>query len=120
VSLLGLQAPPKLPSGGASSPSSSAAAAARKQKKEHAARARMEASYEVLGAGSDLHSDGTSASGEDLDIEEENVNGEEVRANVEYFLKKQIIQTSLAGLGFFVSVLGIWGDGVGSVYARRH
>lgn len=102
----------------ASSASSSSAAATRRreqqQKRERAAaaaRARMEASYEVLG--SDAHSEGAgSASGEDLDtIEEDNVNGEEVRAKVEAFLKKQMVQSTVAGLGFLMAVVGIWGDG---------
>lgn len=111
------------PAPSASSSSASAAAAARKReqqaKKERAAaaRARMEASYEVLGSGSDAHSDGAgSASGEDLDaIEEESVNGEEVRAKVEAFLKKQIVQSTVTGLGFLLAVVGVWGDGVAPV-----
>ncbi|KAK0715610.1 hypothetical protein B0H67DRAFT_601121 [Lasiosphaeris hirsuta] len=104
-----------------------AAAAARKQqaqlkKDRAAARARaMEASYEVLGAGSDAHSEGAgSASGEELDVEEEHasVNGEEVRVKVEEFLKKQIVQSAVAGLGFLLAVVGIWGDGVAPVFAQ--
>ena len=102
----------------------SAAATARRhaqqQKRERAAaaRARMEASYEVLG--SDAHSDGAgSASGEELDpIEEEQVNGEEVRAKVEVFLKKQVLQSTIAGLGFLLAVVGIWGDGVAPAYSH--
>ncbi|KAK1759759.1 hypothetical protein QBC47DRAFT_373010 [Echria macrotheca] len=94
--------------------SSSAAAAAKRtaqQLKRERERSRMEASYEVLG-GSDAHSDGASAS-EDLDaIEEENVNGEEVRAKVEAFLKRSILQGVVSGLGFVMAVVGIWGDGV--------
>ncbi len=106
---------PYLNLGPAPSSSASAAAAARKQvqqkKKEAAARARMEASYEVLGAGSDTHSDGDI---EDADVEDEHagVNGEEVRIKVETFLKKQLVQTAVAGVGFALSVVGIWGDGV--------
>jgi len=78
----------------------------------------MEASYEVLG--SDAHSEGAgSASGEDLDvIEEEQVNGEEVRAKVEVFLKKQVIQSAVTGLGFLLAVVGIWGDGVAPAYGQ--
>ena len=103
-----------------------AAAAARRQKKEAAAaaRARMEASYEVLGAaGSDGHSDGaaspSSAADEDafLDAsvtsaEQETVNGEQVRARVDAFLVKQAAQGVMAGLGFLLAVVGIWGDRV--------
>ncbi|KAK5658249.1 hypothetical protein OQA88_2224 [Cercophora sp. LCS_1] len=109
----------------ASSASSSGAAAAARRKEQlakkeraaAAARARMEASYEVLGSGSDAHSDGAaSASGEELDaIEEESVNGEEVRAKVEAFLKKQIVQSTVTGLGFLLAVVGIWGDAVAPV-----
>ncbi|KAK0627288.1 hypothetical protein B0T14DRAFT_512361 [Immersiella caudata] len=105
------------------SASSSSAAAARrhaaqlKKDRAAAARARMEASYEVLG--SDAHSEGAgSASGEDLDIIEEEVNGEEVRTKIGVFLKKQAIQSSVAGLGFLLAVIGIWGDGVAPVYGQ--
>lgn len=94
---------------------------ARKQQRERreraaaaaaAARARMEASYEVLG--SDVHSEGAgSASGEEHDeAGDEHVNGEEVRVRVESFLKRQLVQTGVAGVGFLLAVVGIWGDGV--------
>ncbi|KAL2018496.1 hypothetical protein VTK56DRAFT_781 [Thermocarpiscus australiensis] len=106
---------------GASSPSAAAAGKQKqKQKQERAAaaRARMEASYEVLGAGgSDAHSEGStggSASGEEMEGEEggeRGVNGEEVRAEVEAFLKKQIVRSAVAGLGFLLTIVGIWGDG---------
>lgn len=66
----------------------------------------MEASYEVLG---DPHSDEAgSASGEELD---EDINGEEVRSEVEFFVRNQLIQTAMAGIGFMMAVVGIWGDG---------
>jgi len=86
-----------------------------KQKKERLDRMRMEASYEMLGV--DAHSEGSvEASGEELEGEESGaVNGEEVRAEVETFLKKQIVRSAFAGLGFLLSVVGIWGDGVGVV-----
>ncbi|KAK3353218.1 hypothetical protein B0T25DRAFT_568432 [Lasiosphaeria hispida] len=115
------------PAAPSSSSSGAASTTARKQqaqlKKERAAaRARaMEASYEVLGAGSDAHSEGAgSASGEELDVEEEHagVNGEEVRVKVEAFLKKQLVQSAVAGLGFLLAVVGIWGDGVAPVFAQ--
>ncbi|TVY28933.1 hypothetical protein LHYA1_G001708 [Lachnellula hyalina] len=67
---------------------------------------QMDASYEVLGA-SDRDSEGT-ASGEETD---EDVNGEDVREQMEGFMKRQIATTVLAGLGFAMSVVGIWGDG---------
>lgn len=72
----------------------------------------MEASYEVLG--SDAHSEGTDVGGE-----EEVVNGEEVRARVQMFLKKQVVQTAVTAVGFVVAVVGIWGDGLQGGYVRR-
>jgi autophagy-related protein 33 len=105
-----------------SSPAASLAATAKKQKKERAAkRAQMEASYEVLGSSVSAHSDeGTaSASGEDVEAEEEvaqDINGEEVRTEVEGFLRKQLVRTAVSGLGFLVAVVGIWGDGAAQVF----
>lgn len=65
-------------------------------------RARMEASYEVLGdAGSEA------ASEEEID----DVNGEEVRADVETVARSYIARTTLSALGFAMAVVGIWGDG---------
>jgi autophagy-related protein 33 len=107
---------------GPARPASTAATAASKDKQKEkerraAARARMEASYEVLGAGgSDAHSEGST--GEEMEAEEGDVNGEEVRAEVEAFLKKQIVRSALAGLGFLLSVVGIWGDGIPPVYGQ--
>ncbi|KAH9902211.1 hypothetical protein F4778DRAFT_114499 [Xylariomycetidae sp. FL2044] len=81
------------------------AALAQARREKQAAR-RMEASYEVLG---DSHSEeGTgSASGEELD---EDFNGEEVRSEVEVFVRNQLVQTAVAGVGFMMAVVGIWGD----------
>ncbi|KAK1831851.1 hypothetical protein QBC39DRAFT_350308 [Podospora conica] len=112
---LGLAGPPA---------SEYAARRAAQQKKDRAAaaaaaaRARMEASYEVLGSGgSDAHSEGTD---EGVLLGEEEVNGEEVRARVHTFLRKQILQTAVTAAGFVVAVVGIWGDGLqGSMYRRR-
>ena len=80
----------------------------------------MEASYEVLGSAtsgsagsvsgsvSDTHSDGV----DDLaGSSGAGVNGEEVRASVEVFLKRQIVRTVVSGLAFVVSIIGLWGDG---------
>lgn len=83
------------------------------QKKSKSSTPRgLEASYEVLGGDSSSHSDAAIS-----DVEEEqqlaNVNGEEVRANVEVFLKKNIVQSAVAGVAFLMSVVGIWGDGLG-------
>jgi len=64
----------------------------------------MDSSYEVLGS-SDRESE---MSGEDMD---DDVNGEEVREEMEGFMLTQIIRTAIAGVGFAMSVVGIWGDG---------
>jgi autophagy-related protein 33 len=42
---------------------------------------------------------------------EEDVNGEEVREQMEGFMMTQIVRTVVAGIGFAMSVVGIWGDG---------
>ncbi|KAF4955379.1 hypothetical protein FSARC_11865 [Fusarium sarcochroum] len=65
-------------------------------------RARMEASYEVLG---DAHSE--PASEEDADF----VNGEEVRAGVDGLARSYLARTALSALGFAMAIVGIWGDG---------
>jgi len=65
----------------------------------------MDASYEVLGH--DTNSEGT-LSGEEA---EDEVNGEEVRQQMEGFMTSQIARTVVAGLGFAISLVGIWGDG---------
>lgn len=65
----------------------------------------MDASYEVVGA-----SDHSETSGEELE-EEEHVNGEEVRVQMEGFMVKQIARTAIAAIGFAMSVVGVWGDG---------
>ncbi|KAF4594674.1 hypothetical protein GQ602_000287 [Ophiocordyceps camponoti-floridani] len=66
-------------------------------------RGRMESSYEVLG---DAHSEGTSE--EDI----EDLNGEEVRAEVEKLSRGYMARTGFAACGFVLAVVGIWGDGV--------
>ncbi|KAH6646312.1 hypothetical protein BKA67DRAFT_541283 [Truncatella angustata] len=80
-------------------------AAAAKANKEKLAARRMDQSYELLG---DTHDD-EGLSGVD---DEEEINGEEVRSEVEFFVKNQLVQTALAGIGFAMAVVGIWGDGV--------
>lgn len=84
----------------------------------------MEMSYDIIT--SDAHSEATLDSASDRSLEDDsaitpgsdnnnnNVNGEEVRGEVEVFLKKQIISTAVAGLGFVMAVIGIWGDGTTS------
>jgi autophagy-related protein 33 len=81
-------------------------------KKAAAARARMEASYEVLGSGGSEASHG--------EVEVEDLNGEEIRSKVQVFLKKQIMQMGLTTVGFVIAVVGIWGDAVSPspVYVR--
>lgn len=67
----------------------------------------MDASYEVVGASvSDRESD---QSGED--VEEEEVNGEEVKRQIKDFMATSFIRTAISGLGFAMGVIGIWGDG---------
>ncbi|KAH8765591.1 hypothetical protein F5883DRAFT_420908 [Diaporthe sp. PMI_573] len=81
-------------------------------RKDRSATRRMEASYDVIG-GSDAHSDSASDRSieDDAAAADNNVNGEEVRGEVEAFLKKQVVSTATAGLGFLMAVVGIWGDG---------
>ncbi|KAI1111982.1 hypothetical protein F5Y14DRAFT_423264 [Nemania sp. NC0429] len=79
-------------------------------RREKAAARRMVASYEVLG---DSHMEASATS--DGDLAEEEVNGEEVRSEVEVFVRDQLVRTAVAGLGFAVAVLGIWGDGAHQV-----
>lgn len=84
------------------------------RKETRSSTRRMEMSYDVIGA--DAHSEATLDSASDKSAEEEHVadgsiNGEEVRGEVEAFLKKQMVSTGLAGLGFLMAVVGIWGDG---------
>ncbi|KAJ6779607.1 hypothetical protein PWT90_06924 [Aphanocladium album] len=76
---------------------------ARRAAPSSSARARMEASYEVLG---DVHSE--PASEEDMD---EVVNGEDVRVHVQGLARGYGIQAGLAALGFAMSIVGLWGDG---------
>ncbi|EPE06229.1 hypothetical protein F503_03058 [Ophiostoma piceae UAMH 11346] len=89
----------------------------------------MEASYEVLGSAtsgsagsvsgsvSDTHSDGADdiAGGSGA-----GVNGEEVRASVEVFLKRQIVRTVVSGLAFGMSIIGLWGDGTRSAVSETY
>lgn len=84
----------------------------------------MEMSYDVIG--SDAHSEATLDSSSDRSVEDDspvtsgsdNVNGEEVRGEVEWFLKKQALSTAVSGLGFVMAIVGIWGDG-GSTYISK-
>jgi len=70
----------------------------------------MDASFEVLsGNAGDSNSEGMNSSGED-EIDEL-VNGEDVREEMEEFKLKQVVRSAVAGVGFAMSVVGIWGDG---------
>ncbi|KAG5930100.1 Autophagy- protein 33 [Claviceps africana] len=77
-------------------------AAAPKAGKQPSPRARMDASYEVLG---DVQSEAAS------EEEMEEVNGEEVRAQVESLSRSYLARTGLAAVGFAMAVVGLWGDG---------
>lgn len=103
-----LFAHPHQPASSSSHRQSSSAA-----RKDRLASRRMEASYDVIG--SDAHSEATLDSASDRSIEDDgataDVNGEEVRGEVEAFLKKQVVSAATAGLGFLMAVVGIWGDG---------
>ncbi|CAN8102008.1 unnamed protein product [Discula destructiva] len=98
-----------------SSPSSSSPPARPARDARSPATRRMEMSYDVIG--SDAHSEATLDSASDRSLEDdtpssaESVNGEEVRGEVEWFLKKQTLSTAISGLGFVMAVVGIWGDG---------
>lgn len=111
--------------------SSSSSAASRQSSKDQqqqraAAARRMEMSYDMIG--SDAHSEATLDSASDRSAEDDaaaaaaaaaalssdTTNGEEVRGEVEGFLKKQAVSTAVAGLGFLMAIVGIWGDGATS------
>lgn len=85
---------------------STSSARAVKQKTKKGKGRQMDSSYEVLGA-SDRDSEGT-ISGEEMD---EDINGEEIREQVEGYMKVNIAKTIIAGIGFAMSTVGIWGDG---------
>ncbi|KAI1273382.1 hypothetical protein F5Y07DRAFT_402411 [Xylaria sp. FL0933] len=99
-------------------PSTSSSTAQRRSdraqaRKEKAGARRMEASYEVLG---DSHTEESTSSASGDDIVEEDINGEEVRSEVEFFVRNQLVQTAVSGLGLAIAVLGLWGDGAHRVY----
>ncbi|KAI1359129.1 hypothetical protein F5Y08DRAFT_320254 [Xylaria arbuscula] len=105
---------------GEPTPSSSSSSASKRRaalaqaRKEKAAAKRMEASYEVLGDSHAEESTG-SASGDDV-VADEEINGEEVRSEVQVFIQNQLVQTATAGLGLAIAILGLWGDGAHRVY----
>ena len=44
-------------------------------------------------------------------VKEADLNGEELERGMVEFRKAQAIQTGIAGIGFLMSIVGIWGDG---------
>ncbi|KAI0102195.1 hypothetical protein GGR51DRAFT_562865 [Nemania sp. FL0031] len=81
-------------------------------RREKAAARSMVASYEMLG---ESHTEESAASGSGDDLLDEEINGEEVRSEVEFFGRSQIVRTAVAGFGFTMAVLGVWGDGAHQV-----
>lgn len=65
---------------------------------------KMESSYEILG---DNNSDGT---GSASDMDEEEVNGEQIRSEMIGFKSAQAVRFGLSGVAFILSIVGLWGD----------
>lgn len=97
LAVLSSAAPRLLPRPAASAPRRSQAGTRRQPR-----AAGMEASYEVLG---DVGSE--AASEEEID----EVNGEEVRLEVEGLARGYVARTGFAALGFAMAIVGLWGDG---------
>ncbi|KAI0999472.1 hypothetical protein K3495_g8724 [Podosphaera aphanis] len=68
----------------------------------------MDASFEVL--------DTNNHSEEEFEDEEPSEDG--VRSEMESFMLAQLIRTTVTGVGFMMSVVGIWGDGFGAMINR--
>lgn len=47
------------------------------------------------------------------------VNGEEVKKGVESWRARMLVRTVIAGLGFAMGVVGIWGDGAKAIAAAQ-
>lgn len=62
----------------------------------------MDASYEVLG---DAHSEAAS------EEEPEDLNGEEVRLEIDGLARGYVVRTGISALGFAMALVGLWGDG---------
>lgn len=77
-------------------------------KKLAASRARLDASYEVLG---DTHSEAAS----DEDALDEAHAAEEVRTAAKATATAYIVRAGLSTVAFVLAVVGIWGDGVSRV-----
>lgn len=69
----------------------------------------------ALGAGADLYLSNaartTIKSKEQSEGVDAAINGEEVRAGMEQFQIAQAVRAGISGLGFLMSVVGLWGDG---------
>jgi len=85
-----------------------------KPKDKRGKNRQMDASYEVLGH--DSNSEGTQS---DQEVEEE-VNGEQVRSQMQSFVTRQMIRTGVASIGFAMGIIGLWGDGVSNVVAIEY
>ena len=46
------------------------------------------------------------------EIEEEEFNGEDVKEQIKEFIRSQLARTAIASIGFAMSIIGIWGDGI--------
>jgi autophagy-related protein 33 len=46
------------------------------------------------------------------DLDGREINGEEVRKSMEGFRKAMVIKTGILGMGFVMSIVGLWGDGL--------
>lgn len=78
--------------------------AERKKEKEGKgkAKAMMEASYEVLG---------NTASEEEVEVVGEEINGEQLRAEMQSFAKTESIRAGVSAFAFTLACVGLWGDG---------
>jgi autophagy-related protein 33 len=75
-----------------------------KGEEDRKGKRRMDMSYEVVG-------DSNSEGGISEDGVEEDVNGEEVRSAMVGFGSREKIRGWIAGVGFVVGLIGLWGDG---------
>lgn len=111
--LLGSPSPSPSPSA-AQLKTAAAAARARRDRK------RMDASYEDLGRDNDDdHEAAASPTSSTADLDEESVNGEDVRAALAAFTKAHVAQSAVAALGFMMAVVGLWGDGVDKIVSAE-
>lgn len=66
------------------------------------AKAMMEASYEVLG---------DTPSEEETEVVEEEINGEQLRSEMQSFAKTESIRAGVSAFAFVLACVGLWGDG---------